>query len=696
MKDLRLTTISIILILSFQSRINSQDTPITIEAESGILGGDYIMTTEGDVDFVSIATDYINLSNPGSDERVITFTGITFPDTGSYDLFARLRVGPQGGNDDSFFTADTFGTLNSMQNEGWITVNQLDVSGFTGSSQVVKGNGAVGAGVWKWVNISDFTGGNRFILEPGAVTETFTYQIGARENGLDIDKLVFGKTNLYFTVSNLDNGEPGATEPPIQDTLGPPLADGLDKFLGCAYGPASMYQFENYWNQVTVEDGGKWGSVEATRDVMNWTVMDQAYDFAREHGFPFRHHVLIWGNQQPVWIAALDSTEQRAELEEWFAEVAARYDSIDQVEIVNEPLHDPPDDPEDGGYIGALGGTGETGWDWVIEAFRLARQYFPNSELLLNEYSVLNETVNAEDYLEIIELLKADTLIDAVGFQGHGFSIVNAASATLESNLEILASAEVPLYVTEMDVDGLDDGVQLRSDQRIFPIFWEHPLVRGVTLWGFRPAMWRGAQGCYLITNEGVERPSMTWLRAYLNGTYIPAESISITSEDNRTYIDTDSGTLQLWAELSPADATIQDVSWSVSPAGLASIDQNDLLTALDNGTVTVTARSIEYETLAEATVNIDISNQVTGLEEFLVTEVKVYPNPSDDLLFLSISNNHGVIVKAEIIDMTGEILYELQLNTDKPIDVSMLQKGIYLIRIELENRTIFEKVVIE
>ena len=696
MKDLRLTTISIILILSFQSRINSQDTPITIEAESGILGGDYIMTTEGDVDFVSIATDYINLSNPGSDERVITFTGITFPDTGSYDLFARLRVGPQGGNDDSFFTADTFGTLNSMQNEGWITVNQLDVSGFTGSSQVVKGNGAVGAGVWKWVNISDFTGGNRFILEPGAVTETFTYQIGARENGLDIDKLVFGKTNLYFTVSNLDNGEPGATEPPIQDTLGPPLADGLDKFLGCAYGPASMYQFENYWNQVTVEDGGKWGSVEATRDVMNWTVMDQAYDFAREHGFPFRHHVLIWGNQQPVWIAALDSTEQRAELEEWFAEVAARYDSIDQVEIVNEPLHDPPDDPEDGGYIGALGGTGETGWDWVIEAFRLARQYFPNSELLLNEYSVLNETVNAEDYLEIIELLKADTLIDAVGFQGHGFSIVNAASATLESNLEILASAEVPLYVTEMDVDGLDDGVQLRSYQRIFPIFWEHPLVRGVTLWGFRPAMWRGAQGCYLITNEGVERPSMTWLRAYLNGTYIPAESISITSEDNRTYIDTDSGTLQLWAELSPADATIQDVSWSVSPAGLASIDQNDLLTALDNGTVTVTARSIEYETLAEATVNIDISNQVTGLEEFLVTEVKVYPNPSDDLLFLSISNNHGVIVKAEIIDMTGEILYELQLNTDKPIDVSMLQKGIYLIRIELENRTIFEKVVIE
>ena len=696
MKDLRLTTISIILILSFQSRINSQDTPITIEAESGILGGDYIMTTEGDVDFVSIATDYINLSNPGSDERVITFTGITFPDTGSYDLFARLRVGPQGGNDDSFFTADTFGTLNSMQNEGWITVNQLDVSGFTGSSWVVKGNGTVGAGVWKWVNISDFTGGNRFILEPGAVTETFTYQIGARENGLDIDKLVFGKTNLYFTVSNLDNGEPGATEPPIQDTLGPPLADGLDKFLGCAYGPASMYQFENYWNQVTVEDGGKWGSVEATRDVMNWTVMDQAYDFAREHGFPFRHHVLIWGNQQPVWMAALDSTEQRAELEEWFAEVAARYDSIDQVEIVNEPLHDPPDDPEDGGYIGALGGTGETGWDWVIEAFRLARQYFPNSELLLNEYSVLNETVNAEDYLEIIELLKADTLIDAVGFQGHGFSIVNAASATLESNLEILASAEVPLYVTEMDVDGLDDGVQLRSYQRIFPIFWEHPLVRGVTLWGFRPAMWRGAQGCYLITNEGVERPSMTWLRAYLNGTYIPAESISITSEDNRTYIDTDSGTLQLWAELSPADATIQDVSWSVSPAGLASIDQNDLLTALDNGTVTVTARSIEYETLAEATVNIDISNQVTGLEEFLVTEVKVYPNPSDDLLFLSISNNHGVIVKAEIIDMTGEILYELQLNTDKPIDVSMLQKGIYLIRIELDNRTIFEKVVIE
>src|SRR5262249_38379459 len=40
------------------------------------------------------------------------------------------------------------------------------------------------------------------------------FQIGARENGLDIDKFVFGTTGYAFTVSNLDNGTDGTPPPP--------------------------------------------------------------------------------------------------------------------------------------------------------------------------------------------------------------------------------------------------------------------------------------------------------------------------------------------------------------------------------------------------------------------------------------------------------------------------------------------------
>ena len=45
----------------------------------------------------------------------------------------------------------------------------------------------------------------------------------------------------------------------------------------------------------------------------------------KANGFPFKMHVLIWGNQQPAWIESLPPAEQLEEIDEWFAAVAARY-----------------------------------------------------------------------------------------------------------------------------------------------------------------------------------------------------------------------------------------------------------------------------------------------------------------------------------------------------------------------------------
>ena len=120
------------------------------------------------------------------------------------------------------------------------------------------------------------------------------------------------------------------------------LAEGHDKFLGNVYSTAQLPKFADYWNQVTPENAGKWGSAEPVRDVMNWTTLDAAYNFAKNNGFPFRFHVLVWGNQQPAWIENLPADEQLDEIEEWFNAVADRYPEADYVEVVNEPLHDPP------------------------------------------------------------------------------------------------------------------------------------------------------------------------------------------------------------------------------------------------------------------------------------------------------------------------------------------------------------------
>ena len=41
--------------------------------------------------------------------------------------------------------------------------------------------------------------------------------------------------------------------------------------------------FIQYWNQITPENEGKWGQVEPTRDVYNWSGLDRAYNYAMQN-----------------------------------------------------------------------------------------------------------------------------------------------------------------------------------------------------------------------------------------------------------------------------------------------------------------------------------------------------------------------------------------------------------------------------
>jgi endo-1,4-beta-xylanase len=85
------------------------------------------------------------------------------------------------------------------------------------------------------------------------------------------------------------------------------------------------------------------------------------------------------------------------------------------------------------------------------------------------------------------------------------------------ANLDSLAQTGLPIHVTEMDIDGPTDAEQLASYRRVFPVFWEHPAVKGITLWGYRPGMWRTKEGAHLIREDGSERPALEWLRRYLS-----------------------------------------------------------------------------------------------------------------------------------------------------------------------------------
>jgi endo-1,4-beta-xylanase len=675
-----------------------QNEPVIVEVESGTLGADYQVLTSGDVTYIAPQTNYINTTNPGSADKVASFT-IVFADSGTYKLFARVRIGSNGADDDSFFHGNGFGTKNPTSDNDWIICNNLNVAGFTIPADVVEGQGDAATGVWKWICLSDYTGQETpmtFRVEQGNLTQTF--EVGSREDGFDIDKIEFGRAGIYYTVDNLNNGEAGSLYPPGEEPIGPPLAHGLDKFLGCAYGPDSKRDFAGYWNQVTPGNAGKWGSVEGTRDNMYWPPLDEAYQVAKDSNFIFKDHTLIWGNQQPHWIGALDSAEQHAEIEEWFTAVANRYPLIDMIDVVNEPLHDPPDDsndPDDGGYIGALGGTGVTGWDWVIESFRMARAIFPDTTILLiNEYGIINSPENTASYLELIRLLQDSSLIDGIGLQAHDFS-QNASNNVYLKNLDSLATTGLPIYISELDIDGLTDLQQVHGYMNLFPLFWEYPAVKGITLWGFRPGMWRTEQHAYLIDENGVERPAMLWLRAYLKNAFVPNETITLSTATGESSIDTDNGTLQMLAEVSPDTATLKTVYWTVNHTDIATIDQNGLLTAVSNGTVTVTARSLELNSDVQDQMDITITGQVSGIESIAGAEnIRIYPNPVSRGYFTidGIQNLSSV----EVLDINGKQIIAHDIFDQSSIDISLnVPPGLYIVRISDGTRIYHAKITV-
>ncbi|MFY9153549.1 MAG: endo-1,4-beta-xylanase [Prolixibacteraceae bacterium] len=475
---------------------------------------------------------------------------------------------------------------------------------------------------------------------------------------------------------------------------------GQEKFLGCAWSSAQNSNFQTYWNQVTPENGGKWGSVEGTRGVMRWSDMDAAYNLAQKYDMIFKEHTLIWGAQQPSWIGALDTASQRKEIEQWFSLLAARYPNIDYIDVVNEPLHNAPNGMLPWGsstknvdYAKALGGAGKTGWDWVLTSFRMARKYFPNSKLILNEYSVINSSTTTKQYVGLIKLLQADSLIDGIGEQAHAFTTSGASSATLKTNLDALAATGLPIYITEMDIDGSSDLVQIKEMQRVFKVFWDHPSVKGITMWGFRPGMWRTDQGANLVTQTGAERPALTWMNAYAKGTLILAESIDLSIKNDTSFVIPKGVSVTMQADFLPAGTTIKNVTWSVSPSSLAKIDATGKLTALATGTITVTATSWDGSGI-KGVARISIVTPTSISNPVYADKIKVYPNPSNDGIFTidGIEN----FIQIEVFDLTGRKVYGSVLNNQSQTNMQLnVPGGIYVISLFDGEQTVRKKIVI-
>jgi uncharacterized protein YjdB len=96
--------------------------------------------------------------------------------------------------------------------------------------------------------------------------------------------------------------------------------------------------------------------------------------------------------------------------------------------------------------------------------------------------------------------------------------------------------------------------------------------------------------------------------------------SITVSGAGSATTITSMGGTLQMQATVLPVNATNTSVVWSVSPGtGTATIDSSGVLTAVSNGTVTVTATSVSNNTVSGSTT-ITLSGQAIPVTSITIS----------------------------------------------------------------------------
>ena len=295
------------------------------------------------------------------------------------------------------------------------------------------------------------------------------------------------------------------------------LSTNPDKFLGnitTSYNVdagGGVPAFYKLWNQITCENESKWASVEGTRGNFNWGC-DNAFNYAKNHNFPHKFHALVWGSQYPSWIENLSYNERYGAITNWYDAVKNKYAALPLIDVVNEAV----EGHQKGTHFmkEALGGGGKTGYDWLIKAFEMAYERWPDAILIYNDFNTFQW--NTDQYIDLVRTLRdAGAPVDAYGCQSHDLGGVNQSSfQTVMAKIQ--NALKMPMYITEYDIGDSNDANQKWNYQQQFPIMWEADYCAGVTLWGYVYGKTWTTDGNSGLYKDGKERPAMTWLKEYM------------------------------------------------------------------------------------------------------------------------------------------------------------------------------------
>ncbi len=247
-----------------------------------------------------------------------------------------------------------------------------------------------------------------------------------------------------------------------------------------------------YWSDLEPEQG-KTRYEKDSPKIYRRPAPDLCMEFCEQNGIEPREHALAYDHFFPEWFKKLPLDEEKRLLKKRYAEIAERYaDRIPTIEVTNE-------------HGWEITSSGETSAlyeqdDFVEWCFAEAQRYFPDNQLVINEFGAFKEQGRSRDlyYMIIERALKNGARIDAVGLQYHIFARregeleytqrTNYNPHHLYKVMDRYAELGKPLQITEVTVPAYssepeDEEIQAEIIKNLYSIWFSHPNMEQIIYW---------------------------------------------------------------------------------------------------------------------------------------------------------------------------------------------------------------------
>lgn len=290
------------------------------------------------------------------------------------------------------------------------------------------------------------------------------------------------------------------------------------------------------------------------------------------------------------------------------------------------------------------------------------------------------------------------------GSFGAGYTYLWSTAATTQ-NISVTQPGIYSVAVTSPQGCLRRDTVNVTLSSLIVDLGPDQSLCNGANL-----VLSAGAAGTLYNWSTGATTPTITVTQA---GTYTVAVLDNLGCVVKDTIVILSSGNFQAGINAPATGMLFQNVSFSdnSSPAptswawdfgdsfGTSNL-QNPSYAYQSLGTFTVALTSGNGGCTATTTKDITINIFIAVEEADLGMDFQIYPNPNDGNFTLSIENTQASPVSMEIADLSGKNVYTQDfgnvLSLSAPISAEHLAAGIYVLKLQKGDKTVFGKFVVE